>query len=134
MLPISTYQFTMFDYFEDVIAEAAEDLKNSHSYYHGNNQLFKVDSDSPSMQPKDAELLYCHIVRLLFTSKRSRPDIQSFVAYLSTTVRSSMDHYKDIHLDIDLLLVNKTQIHLIISWNLRFMYFNELFLKRNKYV
>ena len=29
--------FTMFDYLEEVIVEAAEDLKNSCSYYPGNN-------------------------------------------------------------------------------------------------
>ena len=38
--------FTMFVYLEDVILEAADDLKNSCSYYPGNNQLFKVDHDS----------------------------------------------------------------------------------------
>ena len=37
--------FTMFDYLEDVIVECAEDLKNSHSYYPGKNQLFKVVED-----------------------------------------------------------------------------------------
>ena len=35
--------FTMFDYLEDVIFEAANDLKNSHSYYPRNDQLMKVD-------------------------------------------------------------------------------------------
>ena len=42
----------MFDYLEDVIVEAAEDLKNSCSYYPGNDQLMKVDYDSPSLQQK----------------------------------------------------------------------------------
>ena len=35
--------FTMFDYLEDEIVEAAKDLKNSRSYYPGNDQLMKVD-------------------------------------------------------------------------------------------
>ena len=34
--------FTIFDYLEDVIVECAENLKNSHFYNPGNNQLFKV--------------------------------------------------------------------------------------------
>ena len=38
--------FTIFDYLEDVIMEVADDLKNSCSYYPGNDQLFKVDDDS----------------------------------------------------------------------------------------
>ena len=50
--------FTMFDYLEDVIVEAAEDLKNSRSYYPTNNQLMKVDQDSPSLSPSDAELFH----------------------------------------------------------------------------
>ena len=65
----------MFDYFKDVMVEAAEDLKNSRSHYFGNNQLFKVDVDSPSLPPKDAELFYRHVTRLLFASKRTRPEI-----------------------------------------------------------
>ena len=45
----------MFDYLEDVIFEAADDLKNSRSYYPGNNQLFKVDHDSPRLSQKEAD-------------------------------------------------------------------------------
>ena len=67
--------FTMFDYLENVIVEAADDLKNSRSYYPGKNQLLKVDYDSPSLPPKNAELFHCHVARLLFVSKRARPDI-----------------------------------------------------------
>ena len=50
--------FTMFDYLEDVIVEAAEDLKNSCSYYPVNDQLVKVDYNSPSLSAKDAELFH----------------------------------------------------------------------------
>ena len=56
----------MFDYLEDVIVEAANDLKNSRSYYPGNDQLMKVDYDSPSLSPKDAKLFHQHVARLLF--------------------------------------------------------------------
>ena len=69
MIPNSTFEFTIFDYFKDVIVEASEDLKNSCSHYSGNNQLFKIDVDSPSLPLKDTELFYHHIARLLFTSK-----------------------------------------------------------------
>ena len=48
----------MFDYLEDVIVEAADDLKNSCSYYPGNDQLMRVDYDSPSVSLKDAELFH----------------------------------------------------------------------------
>ena len=52
--------FIMFNYLENVIVEAAEDLKNSRSYYPGNNQLFKVDDDSPRLLPKDAVVFHRH--------------------------------------------------------------------------
>ena len=37
--------FTTFDYLEEVIVEADDDLKDSRLYYPGNDQLFKVDDD-----------------------------------------------------------------------------------------
>ena len=80
--------FTMFDYLEDVIVEAADDLENSCSYYPGNNQLFKVNDDSPRVLQKDMDLFYCHVARLLFASKRARLDIQVCVAFLCTQVKS----------------------------------------------
>ena len=76
--------FTMFNYLEDVIVEAADDLKNSRSNYPGNNQLFKVDGDSPRLLQKDANIFHCHVARLLFASNRARPDIQVCVAFLCT--------------------------------------------------
>ena len=71
MLPINTCKFTMFDYFKDVIVEAVEYLKNNCSHYSGKDQPFKVDIDPPSLTPRDTELLYCHVARLWFTSKRA---------------------------------------------------------------
>ena len=47
----------MFNYLEDVIVEAAEDLKNSCSYYSGNDQLFKVDDDSPRHATKGCGII-----------------------------------------------------------------------------
>ena len=73
--------FTMFNYLEDVIFEATNDLKNSRSYYPGNNQLFKVDHDSPRLSRKDADIFHCHVAWLLFASKRARPKIQVCVTF-----------------------------------------------------
>ena len=85
----------MFDYLRDVIIEANEDLKNSHVYYPGNDQLFKVNNNSPSLPLKDIELFHHHVARLLFTSKRARLDIQVCVAFLCTRVKSPIEqNYK----------------------------------------
>ena len=70
----------------------------------------------------------------MFVSNRARPNIQAWVASLFTRIKSPMDYYKDIHLDIDLLLVNNIQILLMISWNSRFIYFKTLFSMYNKYI
>ena len=77
---------TMFDYLEDVIDEASQDLKNSHSYYPRNDALMKIDKDSPRLPIKDTDLFHRHVARLLFASKRVRPDIQVCVAFLCTRV------------------------------------------------
>ena len=52
----------------------------------------------------------------------------------SIVLPTIMDQYKDIHLNIDLLSVNKMQILLTISWNLRFMHSKTLLSKHNKNV
>ena len=87
----------MFGYLEDVIFKATDDLKNSCSYYPVNNQLFKVDHDSPRLSQKDADIFHCHVARLLFPSKRARPYIQVYVAFLCTREKSPMEQdYKEL--------------------------------------
>ena len=48
----------------------------------------KVDKDSPRLPTKDTDLFHRHIARLLFASKRAKPDIQVCVAFLSTRVKA----------------------------------------------
>ena len=48
----------------------------------------KVNYDSPNWSTKDAKLFHRHVARLLFASKRARPDIQVCVAFLCTRVKS----------------------------------------------
>ena len=45
-----------------------------------------------------------------------------------------MQYYKDRHLDINILVVNKTQMFLMLSLDNIFMYFKALFSKHNKYI
>ena len=102
--------FIMFDYLEDVIVEASKDLKNSCSYYPGNDSLMKVDEDSPRLPTKDADLFHRHVARLLFASKRARPDIQVCVAILYTRVKALTEQdYKNLDKVISYL---KETVHL----------------------
>ena len=100
----------MFNYLEDVIVEAADDLKNSLSYYPGNNQLFMVDNNSPRLLQKDADIFHCNDAILLFASKRARPDIQVCVVFLYTRVKSPTEKdYKNLRNVISYL---KETVHL----------------------
>ena len=83
--------FTMFDYLEDVIIEASQDLKNSCSYYLGNDSLIEVDKNSPRLPTKNADFFHRHVARLLFVSQRARPDIKVYVAFLCTRVKAPIE-------------------------------------------
>ena len=60
--------------------------------------------------------------------------LKQALACTSIVHTTIMDPYKDIHLDIDLLFVNKIQIILMISRNLKFIHFKALLSKHNRYV
>ena len=78
----------MFNFLEDIIVEAPDDLKKSRSYYPGNDRLFKVNPESPKLSQKQAEFFHWIVAQLLFASKRARPDIQVCVAFLCICVKS----------------------------------------------
>ena len=102
--------FTMFDYLEDVIVEADKDLKNSCLYYPGSDSLMKMDYNLPSLPTKDAKLFHHHVARLLFVSKRTRPDIQVCVEFLCTRVKAPTEQdYKNLGKVINYL---KETVHL----------------------
>ena len=44
--------FTMFDYLEDIIVEAPDDLKSKNCKYPSNDKLFHVNEDSPLLDAK----------------------------------------------------------------------------------
>ena len=100
----------MFDYLEDVIVEASEDLQHSRSYYPENESLMKVDEDLLRLPTKDADLNHRHVARLSFASKRARPDIQVCVAFLCTRVKAPTEQdYKKLGKVISYL---KETVHL----------------------
>ena len=97
----------MFDYLEDVIVEVNEDLKNNCSCYSGNDQLFKVYYDSPSLPSNNEELFHRHVTRLLFASKRARPVNQICVAFLFTRAKAPTEQdYKKLGRVINYLKKN----------------------------
>ena len=65
----------MFDYLEDIIVECPDDLKKATSIFPANNNLFKLNEDSPRLDYKKSDLFQQITARLLFAAKRTRPDI-----------------------------------------------------------
>ena len=68
-IPTRTHKFTMLDHPKEVTVEAYMELGNSCSKYTENNQMFKIDVESPSLPEKHAKLFYHHVTRLFFTNK-----------------------------------------------------------------
>ena len=72
----------------------------------------KVDYDSPRLSTKDAELFHRHVERLMFASKRARPDIQVCVVFLCVRVKSpNKQDYKKLGKVISYL---KETLHLLL--------------------
>jgi hypothetical protein len=60
------------------------------------NHLFQVNKENPVLlEEKEKEFFHHNVAKLLFLSKRARPDIQTAVAFLTTWVKSpDVDDYK----------------------------------------
>ena len=80
--------FTMYKYLEDIIVEAPEDSKKkTFNKYPANDNLFKASDDAKLLGPKNADLFHRLVARLLYASKRARPDIAVAIAFLCTRVK-----------------------------------------------
>ena len=90
--------FSMFDYLEDIIVEVPLDLKMGPKHKTpASGNLFHIDNTSPLLSMEKAELFHWLVARLLFASKRVRPDIQVVVAFLYTRVKSpTLEYYKNL--------------------------------------
>ena len=51
------------------------------------DHLFRVNPDGVKLDQKRADLFHRYVAKLLFISKRGRPDIQTAVAFLTTRVQ-----------------------------------------------
>ena len=78
-------KFTMYDFLEDVLEEAQEDMKGR-SKWPANNKLFDVNKGSPKLSIHDQDYFHRMVVKLLFVAKQARLDIQVAVAFLCMQV------------------------------------------------
>ena len=87
--------FTMFDSLIDMINECPNDLKKATSIFPANNNLFKINENSPLLDNKNSDLFHQITARLLFAAKWARSNIQVCVAFLCTQVKDPHeDNYK----------------------------------------
>ena len=78
--------FTMYDYIEDIIVEAPNDLKPKNCKYPSNDKLFHVDEDSPKLSHAKADLFHRMVARILYASHRARPDVAVTTAFLCSRI------------------------------------------------
>lgn len=85
----------MDDYADNLLSEAREDMEGV-ATSPAAEHLFEVNNVDPDLLPeKDAQYFHTMTAKLLFMSKRARPDLQQAVAFLTTRVRKpDSDDYK----------------------------------------
>ena len=85
---------SMEDYIKTMLAALPEDM-NGIATTPAAEHLFKVNETPTYLNEKDAMFFHHNVAKLLFLCKRSRPDIQTAVAFLSTRVQHpDHDDYK----------------------------------------
>ena len=78
--------FTMYDYLEDILAEALECFDGEH-VTPAVNDLFQVDESARKLDEKISDYFHRTVARFLYAAKRARPDIQVSVAFLCKRVK-----------------------------------------------
>jgi hypothetical protein len=75
----------MSDYIKSMVFEFPEAVSQQKCPW--NENLFKVDANSPKLKKEQSELFHTFVAKGLFVCKRGRPDIQPAIAFLSTRVK-----------------------------------------------
>ena len=81
---------SMPKYTEEILSEAekAMDCKGTKSCA-APKDLFCVDDDSPRLDRKRSEFFHSVVAKILFATKRARPDTATAIAYLMTRVQEA---------------------------------------------
>ena len=79
----------IFDYIEQILGEVDSKLMSGSSVTSAASHLFRVDVNSVKLNRKEADPFHRNVARLLFLSKRARPDLKPAVVFLYTRVQSS---------------------------------------------
>lgn len=80
-------KITMYEYLEDILSEATEDMDGT-SRYPADKNLFQVNDDCEKLDSNKADYFHQMTTRLLYAAKRARPDLQTTVAFLCKRVKN----------------------------------------------
>lgn len=77
----------MTDYVNEILDELPESMSGT-AVTPAANHLFEVNEEAVKLSEADAQFFHHNTAKLLFLSKRARPDIQTAVAFLTTRVKN----------------------------------------------
>ena len=117
--------FSMRDYTKNLLEECPDELlMGGVAASSAGNHIFNVNPKAPKLNEEKAEIFHHLVAKLLYLSKRTRPDIQLPVAFLTTRVREpDIDDWKKLgrclcylkdNRDLDLTL--EIMLPFIIRW------------------
>jgi hypothetical protein len=85
----------MKDYIQDMLDELPSDM-DGESVTPAGEHLFTANENPVPLDEATVQMFHTNTAKLLFLSKRARPDVQPTVTYLTTRVKSpDEDDYKN---------------------------------------
>ena len=88
-------QFTMFDFIDETVQEAPDEIMTGVSAAPAAHYLFVINENAEKLSKDNAEIFHHLVAKLLYLGHRARPDIQLAVSFLSTRVQSpDLDDFK----------------------------------------
>jgi hypothetical protein len=88
-------RFSMVEFIDATLEGAPDDMSTGTSATPAAAHLFDVNPEAEKLNKHDAELFHTMVAKLLYLCKRTRPDIHTAVAFLTTRVSEpDVDDYK----------------------------------------
>ena len=84
-------KFSMFDYLQDIL-DGLPDESRGEANSPASAHLFTIDEDAEKLPLDKADTFHHYVAKLLFMAKRTRPDIQTAIAFLCTRVKAPDIH------------------------------------------
>jgi len=87
--------FSMHDYVHNLIVEAPDELLKGIATTPAASHLFTVNEKAEKLDDEKSEIYHHLVAKILYLSKRTRPDLQPTVAFLATRVKApDVDDWK----------------------------------------